>query len=232
MKWRKNMVLALVVSFTLGLGGCALLSPDELTEAQMRTWGIEYLEERYDREFEVTGFTRGGVFSNQLNGFYASTPDFPDRGKIRVSWSQGGIKGNFNDNFLCWPMSDVYQKQISVVVSELFPQNHISVNVYGAGYPSSFNSKTTFEEFSEWASEVAVIRTVVAIPSATTEGLDEGIALLEHKLHDFSKNGSLSFNALDQDNYQLWLSAYPGRVNEYNPDIERLYNKLQEWGDR
>ncbi len=233
MKWRKNMVLALVVSLTLGLGGCALLSPDELTEAQMRTWGIEYLEERYDREFEVTGFTWGGVFSNQLNGFYASTPDFPDRGKFSVYWSKGGIKGQFNDMFLYWPMSNEYQMKVNALVTRYFPINHTSTNIRGPHYPSSFNSETTFEEFSAWAKAEpgTNVGTVVATQSTPTEEFDETVALLVTELKALTGTGTLSISLLTPSNYEVWVSTYPTRYTGGGWEISSEIDIWEEWGE-
>ncbi len=232
MKWRRIIVLTLVMSIALGMGGCALLSPDELTEAQMRTWGIEYLEDRYDREFEVTGLIWGGVFSNHLNGFYAKTPDYPYRDKIAVDWSQGGIKGKFNDRFLYSPMSDEYQKQIEPIVLRYFPQNHTTASVYGPYYPSSFNSETTFDEFSTWARSEARVGTVVAVHSVTTEEFDERVTLLEMELREFSDIGSLSISLLSQDSYQIWQETYPDGFDGHHPEIERIKLTILEWGDQ
>ncbi len=223
---RAGIVVVMIVSLIIGLGGCFVGQPAaedtdaRIDELELKAKGLEYLRDRYGVSFQVTGVRYGGWAGNLPMGLYVTTAEFTHHVPMFVHWKRENGMDVFTEDYLYWPMEGLYAAALQEVVDQYFPVSDLYVDLDGwdrdenltksvPHYPESFNGETTYDEFHSWGQDRLYVSTVVAIPSDEANDVEQRSTSLEAAISQIHSIGMLSVNVMSMEDYQAWSGFIP-----------------------
>ena len=107
-------IILLSLALMLGLAGCGAPGGKAgVSDEELKTMALEFLQERYGTYFQVVKVARDTLFGGTPHGVVVTSLDHPECDEFTVHWDRQWWHDTFDDTYLYCPMQEHYEAMVA-----------------------------------------------------------------------------------------------------------------------
>lgn len=203
-----------------------------LTREEVQQEMLDYIENKYNEEFEVYGID----FKSWDNGGVETMYAYPKgENPNYYFYVKRTGKNQITDDYVVFAMAKIYEEKAKEIIKKYFPDAVVQVGMSSSGtVPDSFRPDMNFEEFQKYANKKVDVSCGINLIADKEEDIDaKKSEALQMELKDLNKIGSISFFGYSEDDFNTYILNDPFNseyLNEAYSDNGLNFQKDISWG--
>ena len=229
----KKINIFLMLSLCILLGGCKSAKEEKaMTREKVKQVMLDYIENKYDEEFEVFGMDYKSWDNGGVETMYAYPKGKNPNYYFYVERTR---ENKITDDYVIFTMQEVYEKKAKKIIKKYYPNAIVTVGIANSGpVPDNFRPNMDFDKFARYANKSVTFGCSIYLVAESEEDLDEKkVKQLEEELRKVNDVGKITFLGYSAKGFDQYISHDPFNTQEENRSYSTNgmnFEKDLSWG--
>lgn len=177
--FRKAISILILISIMIGACGCV----DKNSAEYIKDTAISYLEQKYHKKFKPIGLEKASWAYHYDNLTVYAEGDDKKTDYFHIYRKTVNGKYVFTDNYFGILARDEYEKKISNIVKDYFPEFKLYSSFDAESFPDKLTSKSTLSDADKTGANLYVSTNIFVVPTLKDkQEVNENFKLLISKM--------------------------------------------------